>query len=157
MGDRGPVPKRSVERLGHRAKGDRPTQAASGVREPVPAPPARDDWHEIARHWYESLAYSGQARFYEPSDWMTAIVIAEQISRELGEKYLGMTETGPHYGTAPISGQSLSGILKGMTALLATEGDRRRAQLELTRAANEAEENATILELVKTEEDEAFG
>lgn len=158
-GQRGPVPKRSEERLGHRAKSDVPDQAPSASRSRVPMPnvPEMDHWHPVARDWFQSLDHSGQNVYYEWSDWMLARMVAEQISRELDEKYLGMGEAGPHYGTAPISGQSMNAILKAMSSLLVTEGDRRRAQLELNRQASDRDEDAKILQLVRDNEQEAFG
>lgn len=158
MGDRGPVGKRAAERLGHRAKDDKPDTAPAGGRTVVKQPPGDPSWHEIAKTWYRSLAHSGQSVFYEPSDWATAIVIAEQISRELQPKIVGLDKWGNAVvESAPISGQSLSGILKGMTALLATEGDRRRAQLELSRRKDDEAEDAKIIMLVHSQAEEAFG
>lgn len=158
MGDRGPIGKRAAERLGHRAKGDKPQTAPAGGPTVVPQPAANPNWHPIALSWYKSLAHSGQSVFYEPSDWSTAIMIAEQMSRELEEKPIGLNKWGDVvYAKAPITGQSLAGILKGMTALLATEGDRRRAQLELSRRKEDDAEEAQIIRLVHSQAEEAFG
>ena len=44
-----------------------------------------------------------------------------------------------------------------MTALLATEGDRRRAQLELSRRKEDDAEEAKIIRLVHSQAEEAFG
>lgn len=106
----------------------------------VEAPPADPEWQPAAVRWYESLKLSGQARFYEPSDWSLAWFLAESMSRDLGEQFLGFEGVGPgetraHYGRIPLKGASLAAYLKGMSALLATEGDRRRAALELQRAS----------------------
>lgn len=118
----GPVPKRSDQRRRRNRTG--PDQVAAGP--PVVDPPAlRDGIHPLARAWYDALAQSGQARFYEASDWMTAQVIAEAI-----EDY-ALTRRA----------STLAGILQGATALLATEGDRRRLRLELVQLRADAEDD----------------
>jgi hypothetical protein len=137
----GPVPKRSDQRR-RRNKESKPESVQ--VAAPLPAVPvAAKGWHPVARAWYESLGKSGQAVFYEPSDWATAYLLAESMSRELKPQFVGMRtgfdeqgrETSdPVIETLPMKGASLSAYLKAMTALLVTEGDRRRASLELDRA-----------------------
>lgn len=138
----GPVPKRSDQRHGHRAKADAEGIDRAPGAEHVGVPAADGAWHSIARLWYESLALSGQAFFYEPSDWATAFLIAESISRDLKPQFVGISEaTGePIIETIPMRGASLAAYLKAMTALLVTEGDRRRARLELERTQGGTEE-----------------
>jgi hypothetical protein len=101
------------------------------VKKPAPA----KGWHPIAKRWFNSLADSGQSEFYEPSDWAMAYVVAESISRDLKPQVVAVPEkTGePVFETVPMKGASLSAYLKAMTALMVSEGDRRRAGLELTR------------------------
>jgi len=159
VGERGPVRKRSEERLGHRSKAEKegvtrvPRDAAA-----VPRPAPNPSWHPVAKSWYMSLGHSGQSDFYEPSDWMTAVWLADQMSLHYQEIRIGTTEEGdPIYGVTPMSGQVLSAFLKGMTSLLATEGDRRRAAVELGRRQAEEDEDAQIIHLVRDEEQEAFG
>ncbi|PBC84576.1 hypothetical protein SAMN05428940_4596 [Streptomyces sp. 2133.1] len=114
----GPVPKRSDQRR-RRNKGDGPdvVKAPGGVVPDVP--PADEDWHPIAGRWYASLVQSGQAQFYEASDWATALYLAEAMSRNLN--------------SGKFSAQLLQAVLSGMTDLLTTEGARRRARVELER------------------------
>lgn len=132
MGSRGPVPSRSDQR--RRTNSPAPKKAAAGSVPDVPA--ADPEWHPVARRWFESLAGSGQSRFYEPSDWAAAYVLAESISREFkpqpftvgkgDDAHFEMVEMAP-------KGASLAAWLKGMAALMVTEGERRRAGLELQR------------------------
>lgn len=90
----------------------------------VVAPDADAEWHPVATRWFNSLKTSGQSAFYEDSDWATAYLIAESMSRELltGE---------------PPTGAALAAWLKAMGSLMVTEGDRRRARLELVRPSAE--------------------
>jgi hypothetical protein len=125
VGTRGAVPKRSDQRRRRNADGQPEIVSFSGGA--VEAPALRAGLHPLAASWYESLAISGQSRYYEPSDWMMAQIIAEAID------------------VFAVSRKSttLSQILAGSSVLLATEGDRRRMRLELLRAASDegAEDN----------------
>lgn len=82
-------------------------------------PRVSGDWHPIAARWFRSLKESGQAQFYEASDWSTAYYIAEAMSRNLEQ--------------GKFSAQLFQSVLSGMTDLLTTEGARRRARVELER------------------------
>lgn len=148
MGNRGPVPKRSSQRRRrNEPEGGPITTHASGSVDPEP-PPADEEWHPIARAWYESLAASGQSHFYEPSDWATAVLMAESMSRDLNPQVVGITDSGQVVTERiPLKGASLSSYLKAMSVLLVTEGDRRRARLELTRPQAATGEEADVSEL----------
>jgi hypothetical protein len=111
--------------------------------EPVPA------WEPMTISFWESFARSGQAVFYEPSDWMTAYYLMEVLDRwlkpqdvKVGQRGSLKDESGGgdvEYIFEPkivaIPGSVLNSILKGLTALMATEGDRRRLHIELERKA----------------------
>ncbi|MFD5027002.1 hypothetical protein [Streptomyces sp. NPDC058373] len=84
----------------------------------LPAPDPR--WHPIATDWYLSLQESGQAAFYQPSDWAMARYAAELMSRGLA-------------ADKPPNGQYVAALNSVMASLLTTEGDRRRARIELER------------------------
>lgn len=122
MGTRGPIPKRSEERR-RVNKDDGPAliQAPAGSPEGMPDLPDPDPWwHPIAADWYLSLRESGQAAFYEPSDWAVARYAAHVMSQVL------LSERGPN-------GQLVAALNSVMSSLLTTEGDRRRARMELER------------------------
>lgn len=124
MGARGPIGKRSEERMGHRSKEEQNsvTKAPSGAPADLPDLPDADPlWHSIAAGWYLSLRESGQAAFYQPSDWAVARYAAELMSR-----VLDCSERGPN-------GQLVAALNSVMSSLLTTEGDRRRARMELER------------------------
>ena len=118
MATRGPVPERSDERRRRNKNPDGPV-TKSAAQPLVVAPPADPGWHPMAADWYESLALSGQARFYEPSDWETARVWSEVLSRELLK--------------GRMSAQMIAAWSGASTELLTTEGARRRGRLELER------------------------
>lgn len=158
----GPTPKRSEERRRRNKEGvevqkvDIAQLAAADVEIPV----ADQDWHPVAHGWYESLKKSGQAIFYEPSDWMTAYVLAETLSRELDPQPMTVTEEDDDGNEhqifkmvkLPIKGATLTALLKGMTALMITEGDRRRLKIELEREkarAAAAEGGSNVVSIVQ--------
>ena len=160
MGTRGPVPKRTDQRR-RTNKPDVPVKTAPrGMAKKAPAkksapkkapakkkvtativgdpydliPAPNDNWHPIALDWYSSLVVSGQSEFYEQSDWMTAKLIAESMSRDLGSQVVGVTEKGEILrDTIPLKGASLSAYLRAFAVLGVTEGDRRRMMIELDR------------------------
>lgn len=136
MGARGPIPKRSEERR-RRNKDEGPglVQAPSGPPSELPELPDADPmWHPIAADWYLSLRSSGQAVFYEPSDWAMARYAAELMSRLLNSDRLP-------------NGQLVAALDSVMARLLTTEGDRRRARIELERkrAAPQAPAGVTAI------------
>lgn len=130
MGTRGPPPKRESQRR-RRNKPDRPITKGQGAAVVEP-PKGNSRWHPVAKRWFASLASSGQSAYFEPSDWATAELVAESISRDLRPQPIGVNDAGePVMAELPIKGASLAAYLKAMTNLLTTEGDRRRAGLEL--------------------------
>lgn len=135
MGARGPVGKRSDQRHGHRTKAEQDSVTKVRVPAPTVAVPEPDEmWHPLARDWFRSLGESGQAAFYEPSDWQTARYVAEAMSRNL--------ESGK------FSAMLFSSVMSAMSSLLTTEGDRRRLRIEFERnAATDADEEAAVTAL----------
>lgn len=138
MGTRGPVPKRTEQR--RRAnKPATPITKAEAANDVI-MPDTPDDWHPVAKRWFDSLKTSGQRQWYEPSDWATAYLVAESISRDLNPQVVGITERGDVvFESIPLKGASLSAYLRAMGNLLATEGDRRRASVELQKANAESD------------------
>lgn len=127
MGARGPVPTRSDQR---RRQNKNP-EGIDTVKAPgfhAEQPTADELWHTMARDWYESLATSGQARWYQPSDWQTARVWAELLSRQLS--------------SGRPSAQMVAAWQQAATELLTTEGARRRARIELEAPAVDEDEEA---------------
>jgi hypothetical protein len=143
----GVVPKRSDQRRRENKPDIEITPAPAAAE--VVVPEADPKWHPVAVQWFDSLAKSGQAVFYEPSDWATAYLLAESISRELKPQPISVgsgDEARIEMVSLPPKGASLAAWLKGMTVLMVTEGDRRRARVELHRAA-QVEEHADVTTL----------
>jgi len=116
----GPIPKRSEERMRrNKPSGLELLRIPADPVEPVEVPPADESWHPTASAWYASLCESAQSSLYEPSDWAHARLVAALMSRSL-------------QGGVP-SGHLIHGIRAAMSGLLATEGDRRRAGVEVSR------------------------
>lgn len=130
----GPVPKRSEERL-RRNKPDVPVIRAQGA--PVVVQPRADRaWCKAAKRWYKALGESGQAKFFEPSDWALAQWACDLLTAEMS--------TGKPPRAAMVA--EISGL---METLLTSEGARRRLRVELVRDAEEENsgELATVIPL----------
>lgn len=134
MGARGPIGKRSEEKMGHRSKAEQNsiTKAPAGSPVDLPDLPEPDPlWHPIAADWYLSLRESGQSAFYEPSDWAMSRYAADLMSKVL------LSERGPN-------GQLVAALNSVMSSLLTTEGDRRRARMELERKKPSSQTDADV-------------
>lgn len=143
----GPVPKRADRRLGHTSRASRARVTQGAATANVEVPEADPEWHPVAARWYESIGKSGQACFYEPSDWGAAYLIAESISRELNPRPMVVghgKDAEIEMVSLPPTAASLAAWLKGMTALMATEGDRRRLRLELERPEPERQGSGNV-------------
>lgn len=133
---RGPIPKRTEIRQRRNATGADGLEVRTAAALPAEAYEADPNWHDVAATWYESHAESGQARFYQQSDWATLYLVADQISRHLQPQYVGMVMVGggrqePQYETTPMAGSTLAAILKASSVLGSTEGDRLRMKIQL--------------------------
>lgn len=84
---------------------------------PVKQPPAPKEWRKEVRAWYRSLRTSAQAVFYEDSDW--------EIARSAGHLYNEwfVTKQAATFGE----------FRRACASIMVTEGDRRRARLEVHR------------------------
>lgn len=114
----GPVPKRTPQRR----RSNKPATPVDTVviEDEVTVPELNiDNPHPLAADFYASLRLSGQARFYEPSDWERARIFAHLLSDQL------------NYGKP--SAMMYTALQKDMDALLVSEGERRRVRMEVER------------------------
>jgi hypothetical protein len=139
MGSHGPIPKRAAERR----RENKPAVPIDtlDVTGPVKIPPACRNWHPIARRLYNSLKVSGQSKFFEPSDWSAAYLLAESLSRDLKPKVVGTIKLTGEIVRAymPLNGSALTAYLKGFAVLGVCEGDRRRMSIEIERKQEKPE------------------
>lgn len=121
----GPPPKRSDQRR-RRNKPDESQPKLTVVKDDAPrpapkAPRVSPSWHPLMKDWFRSLKTSGQARFYEPSDWQTARLLAEVMSQELNSG-------------EGVKASMLGEFNRAAASLMTTEGERRRLRVELQAA-----------------------
>lgn len=118
------IPRPEAELVRPRArKGSDQQATVQGTRRGGSQPAPDPEWHAIALMLWEALGDSGQADFYEPSDWAVAFALCDDISAYKQAVWKD--------GTAKRSPEMLKALQAGMTSLLMTEGDRRRVRMEL--------------------------
>ena len=123
----GPVPNREADLARPRERKGGDTQSVTqGTLRPVKIPNADRTWHPIAKRLFNSLKTSGQADFYQDSDWAFAYSLCDDLSHY--KKPL-VARDGTEYHKR--SGQMLQAIYSSLERLLVTEGDRRRVRIEL--------------------------
>ena len=115
----GPPPKRSSQRR----RRNRVTVDKAATDSEVRGPELRGRHSAVARRFYDALRRSGQAQFFEASDWAAAELAVAAIDAFMREP----------------SAALLSAINTSMSNLLTTEADRRRLRLELVRPDEEEE------------------
>ena len=117
--------------MGHVTKAEKRSIASVEVVGPVAVPALPEGMHDTAIHWYESLKDSGQATYFEPSDWAAAIYVAEAMTASLGGMF---------------SGQLFASVWSAMESLLTTEASRRRVRVEVTRVLSKSETGPTAID-----------
>jgi hypothetical protein len=124
MGTRGPVPKRSDQRV-RRNQDEGPVETIEAIG-PVDIPDLGfPDPHPLVWDLYRSLSDSAQSQYYEPSDWQFA-----RFALHFADKLLKSPKP---------SAQMLASVSQMLTDLLVSEGSRRRVRLEVERNQSEAD------------------
>jgi len=139
VGSRGPIPRRKESLRGHRAKAeiDAVTSAPSGVATDcqMSVPKENKHWNATARRLWRAAKVSGQARFYEATDWAMLYWYMDLITELMN--------------SPKRTAGKIQVIQAGLSDLLFTEGDRRRAGLELSRPSSQELQSAGVEELDK--------
>ncbi|ALA07817.1 terminase small subunit [Mycobacterium phage Fayely] len=131
-GTRGPIGKRDEERV-RRNVPDNPTETVV-VHGAVKIPEMGDlshlgETHPLIIEMYESIKNSAAVRYYEPTDWTYAKLALYTLNQEL---------IAAQHNGKPVGAMKLTAINQMLSALLLTEGDRRRVRLEIERKAGDS-------------------
>lgn len=115
----GPVPSLEADLARPRdRKGGDQMAVTKGVAREVVIPRVSDrEWHPIAKRLWDAAKTSGQADFYQNSDYAILYSLCDDLSYYKKSKQR--------------SSQMLASIMQGFTSLMLTEGDRRRLRVEL--------------------------
>lgn len=119
----GPIPERT-EFLAEPRKAERGDVTKGTLRE-VTIPTGDPAWHPVAMRMWDAMKRSGQADFYQDSDWAFAYSLMDDLSY--------------YKSSGKRSGQMLQSIYSAMERLLLTEADRRRARIELSEPEDQGE------------------
>ena len=132
MGTRGPVPYREEELSRPRPQSGAGAKVTKkGTLRPVMIPEPDPEWHPTAKRLYIALTESGQADFFQNSDWAYGWSLCEDISVM---KKMQMKTGKPH-------AEALKALYTAMGNLMFTEADRRRLNIELM---DEEDDEVTI-------------
>ena len=119
MGVRGPIPNREEDLARPRErKGGDVQEVTKGEALPTKVPHADSEWHPIARKLWDGVKASGQTAFYQQSDWAVLYSLCDDLSQ--------------YKKSSKRSSQMAQVIYSALGNLLVTEGDRRRARIELS-------------------------
>ena len=118
--------KRSDQRIRRNKEPEGIPVAKAAGADIVKVPRVHPRWETFTKNWFRSLKESGQASFYEPSDWQSAVLVAEQMDQLLKES----KESGK-----PIRASAFEALWAAMGDLMTTEGARRKVKVELQRGS----------------------
>jgi hypothetical protein len=96
--------------------------------------------HPLVSDLYDSLKESAQNKYYEPSDWQMARLALYALNEELTATY----QSGD---SRPISPMKLQVINQMFSQLMMTEGERRRARLEIDRVSNPSGDEGKVVSI----------
>ena len=150
-----PKPEHELKRPRKR-RGSSEQETLVGTRRPSEMPDPDPEWSEFVKSFYLSAQTSGQADYYQDSDWWMLWNLCEELDvyKRMGYSYIDK-ETGEEVFVKKRSGQMFQAIMGAMTELLFTEGARRKVRMELQEAPKEPPNLAAVAENVLYPE--AFG
>ena len=118
-GKSGPVPKRSEERIRRNTTEYGTIDRVNMIGDVEVPDLGIPNVHPMIEDFYESLKQSGQAKYYEPSDWQFARYTMHFADR--------LVKSGKP------SSQMLAAVNNALQDLLVSEGQRRRVRMEVER------------------------
>lgn len=134
-GPRGPAPKPAAQRR----RANKPE--SHGAAEPVvvgeaaPPPELGFEAHQMVSDLWEALVKSVEGQFFSAADWQRARLELYFVNSLLvGEK---------------IGAQAWQAVQAGLSALLVSPADKRRAGIELKKATSDPDEDAAVVQLAQ--------
>ena len=146
----GPIPRQEATLARPRErKGSNQQATTKGERRDVLWPPVPSEWGSLARGLYEGARDSGQADFYQQSDVAYLTFVLEEMNRYMEPITSRVDQdTGEVVQIYPKrSGKLFQALHSSMQSLLLTEGERRRARIELMERPVERPHLATVAKL----------
>lgn len=113
-----------------RARKGKQPEVTLGESVPCKQPRASSEWDAGVKRLWKSMGQSGQAGFYQASDWEFARVALDELNRLRSD-------------SRP-SAEALKGVFTALGQLMLTETDRRKARIELTQPADESRSAAVL-------------
>lgn len=132
-GPRGPAPKRESDRR----RANKPE--SHGAADPVVVesvasqPELGFDAHSLVTDMWSALGKSVEGQFFSHADWQRARLELYFINEQLFAEKIGA--------------QAWQAVQAGLSALLVSPADKRRAGIELKKAAADPDEEAAVVQL----------
>mgnify|MGYP001545178513 CR=1 FL=1 len=141
----GPIPKRSDQQAGHKSNAEKEeitkVHMEGQVKQPSLAQFPNMLTQNITKAFWKSLGESGQALYYEPSDWMTAMMALHLLDKQLrpyqnkeGKMVVGQ-----------VSPTMVAAVWQMLTSIAVTEGERRRLRIEVERKTADTGDVAKVI------------
>ena len=127
------VPKRSEERI-RRNKPEVPIEKIETVGEVTIPTLGIDKPHKIVRSLYDSMKRSGQAKYFEPTDWQFARLTLQLLDMQLK--------------SGRMNSQILATVMSNLSDLLVSEGARRRMRIEVERVESAGAETVDFAKVL---------
>lgn len=139
----GPIPNLSSD-LSRESSANRDGRVPlkKGVRRPTSNILPSPDWHPSVKLFWKRAKRGGQADFYQDSDYAYMWMLCDTLSHELKLRDAGK----------PYKAIIIQNFFTSLTPLMLTEGERRRARVELE-APKPVGEESTATKAVKTYKD----
>lgn len=139
----GPIPKREESRVRDTPPGEEITkiQMEGEVKVPNLAQFPGILTHLITRGFWESMKISGQAKYWEPTDWFTALTALHLLDKQL-RPYKNKEGKLVEGQASPTM---IAAIWQMLTSVAVTEGERRRLRIEVERKTASAGAEAKVI------------